>query len=81
VVHISSAYDHAKSHPLILDFHGAGVGAEYQTLVDNVMNDTLRLDGRDIITVYGQGTPGLDDFVVWQGAPYSSGANDVSTFA
>jgi hypothetical protein len=78
LVHISSAYDHAEAHPLILDFHGAGVGAAYQTLLDNVLNDTLRINRRDIVTMYGQGTTGTDGEVVWQGAPYSSGANDVS---
>jgi hypothetical protein len=80
LVHISSAYDHTKSHPLILDFHGAGVDASFETLIDNVFNDSLRIAGSDIVTVYGQGTLGSNG-LAWQGAPYSTGADDVSRFA
>jgi hypothetical protein len=77
LVHVNPNYDNSRSHPLVLSFHGAGANAQNQEAISNFSNNSLTINGMDFVMVYGQGTTGPRGDVVWQGAPYSSTANDV----
>jgi poly(3-hydroxybutyrate) depolymerase len=78
LVHTHPSFDNSKAHPLVLAFHGAGANAQNMEAISNLSNDSLRINAQDIVVVYGQGTEGTNDGDDWQGAPYWTGADDVS---
>ncbi len=70
LVHVPAGYEDASPTPLILAFHGAGGTSAQIELFSNL--DTL-----NAIVLYPQGTTGTNGKASWEGAPYSSGVNDV----
>jgi poly(3-hydroxybutyrate) depolymerase len=77
-LHITRTYDDSVPHPVIFAFHGANADAGNMEAISGLSSDTLKVAGVDPILVYGQGTVGTNG-KSWQGAPYSSSADDVSS--
>jgi poly(3-hydroxybutyrate) depolymerase len=77
LVHTPPNFDKTQAHPLVLAFHGAVANAQTMEAISNLSNDSLTINGMGIVVVYGEGTTGTNGGNDWQGAPYSSGANDV----
>jgi poly(3-hydroxybutyrate) depolymerase len=77
LVHVPANFDKTQAHPLVLAFHGAVANAQTMEAISNLSNDSLTINGMGIVVVYGEGTTGTNGGNDWQGAPYSSGANDV----
>ncbi|GAA4609548.1 carboxylesterase type B/predicted esterase [Actinoplanes octamycinicus] len=69
-LHLPDGYRQDRPTALILSFHGRTRTAEYQEQLTG-------MSGLPAILVYPQGTVGNDGQPSWQGAPYSSGADDV----
>ncbi|MET8957040.1 alpha/beta hydrolase family esterase [Streptomyces sp. NPDC004393] len=70
LVHVPADYQDAEHTPLILAFHGAG---ESDAQIESYSN----LSTLDAIVLYPEGTTGTNGDASWEGAPYSSGADDV----
>lgn len=70
LLHIPSGYHRWKPTPVVLAFHGRTRTSEYQ-------QELTQMDQLDAIVAYPQGTIGNDGEPSFQGAPYSSGVDDV----
>ncbi|GAA0603459.1 PHB depolymerase family esterase [Kutzneria viridogrisea] len=70
LVHVPANYEQGKAVPMVLAFHGRGQS-------DQLIETYSGLDALPAITVYPQGTATSNGQAGWQGAPYSSGADDV----
>lgn len=71
LVHVPADFTSLKYYPLLLFYPGKGATA-------NGAQQTYSLDKLPAITVYPYPTIGKDGYTAWQGAPYSSGADDVA---
>lgn len=69
-LHLPDGYRRHTRYPLVLAFHGRTRTAEYQEQLTG-------MSALPAIVVYPQGTIGTDGQPSWQGAPYSSGVDDV----
>lgn len=70
-IHLPSEFVSDKKYPVLLAFAGKGEKAKEFQL-------TRGLDTLPVITIYPQATIGTDGTTAWEGAPYSSGADDVA---
>ena len=70
LLHLPDGYRANRSTPVVLSFHGRTRTSEYQ-------EELTRMDELDAIVAYPQGTIGTDGEPSFQGAPYSSGVDDV----
>ncbi|BEL12807.1 PHB depolymerase family esterase [Actinoplanes sichuanensis] len=70
LLHLPSGYHRWTPTPVVLAFHGRTRTSEYQ-------RELTRMDRLDAIVAYPQGTIGNDGEPSFQGAPYSSGVDDV----
>ena len=70
-VHLPASYVANDYAPLVIFYPGKGASAEAAQAAYNL--DTL-----PAIVVYPHPTVGTDGYNAWQGAPYSSGSDDVS---
>lgn len=70
LLHLPAGYRPGRLTPLILSFHGRTRTSEYQ-------EELTQMDALDAIIAYPQGTIGTDGQPSFQGAPYSSGVDDV----
>lgn len=69
-VHLPSNFLNYEYYPLILFYPGKGASAEGAQVA-------YGLDGLPAIVAYPHPTMGTDGYLAWQGAPYSSNADDV----
>ncbi|GAA2569756.1 hypothetical protein GCM10010435_49820 [Winogradskya consettensis] len=69
-LHVPAGYRGDTPTPLVFAFHGRTRTAEYQEQLTG-------MSALPAIVAYPQGTTGTDGEPSWQGAPYSSGADDV----
>ncbi|GIE81705.1 hydrolase [Actinoplanes philippinensis] len=70
LLHVPPGYRRWTATPVVLSFHGRTRTSEYQ-------QELTRMNELDAIVAYPQGTIGTDGEPSFQGAPYSSGADDV----
>lgn len=71
LIHTPTGFRSDRYLPVVVVFPGkGGVARQAQT--------AYKLDSLPAIMVYPQATAGTDGFYAWQGAPYSSGADDVA---
>ncbi|MFF0220051.1 alpha/beta hydrolase family esterase [Streptomyces vinaceus] len=70
LLHVPAGYRPDRPSPVVLAFHGAGQSAE-------LMESYSALSTLDALVLYPQGTTGTNGSASWEGAPYSSGADDV----
>lgn len=70
ILHVPVGYQPTDATPLILAFHGSGES-------DAQIEGYSGLSSLDAVIAYPEGTTGTDGKASWQGAPYSSGADDV----
>ncbi|MFF2148705.1 alpha/beta hydrolase family esterase [Kitasatospora sp. NPDC058190] len=70
LVHVPAGYRSADRTPLVLAFHGSG---ESDTQIESYSG----LSALDAIVLYPEGTIGTNGETSWEGAPYSSGVDDV----
>ncbi|WP_436535538.1 alpha/beta hydrolase family esterase [Actinoplanes sp. HUAS TT8] len=70
LLHLPSGYRPGRAMPVVLSFHGRTRTSEYQ-------QELTGMDRLDAIVAYPQGTIGTDGQPSFQGAPYSSGVDDV----
>ncbi|BCY09552.1 PHB depolymerase family esterase [Actinoplanes sp. L3-i22] len=70
LLHLPAGYRPGRATPVVLSFHGRTRTSEYQ-------EELTRMDDLDAIVAYPQGTIGTDGQPSFQGAPYSSGVDDV----
>jgi poly(3-hydroxybutyrate) depolymerase len=74
-------FDNTKAHPLIIAFHGGGADAGNQEAISNLSNNSLTINGQDLVVIYPQGTVGATGTRSFNGAPYSAtGIDDVRHF-
>lgn len=71
IVHLPDGLADDRYYPLLLFYPGKGATA-------SAARAAYGLDTLPAIVVYPSPTVGTDGFTAWQGAPYSSSANDVS---
>jgi poly(3-hydroxybutyrate) depolymerase len=79
-VHVKPyTFNNTKPHPLVIAYHGNGADAQNLEAISNLSNNSLTIDGQDIVTVYAQGTNGPKGTRSFQGAPYADpNVDDVS---
>ncbi|GAA2716327.1 alpha/beta hydrolase family esterase [Actinoplanes palleronii] len=70
LLHLPAGYRPGRATPVVLSFHGRTRTSEYQ-------RELTGMDGLNAIVAYPQGTIGTDGAPSFQGAPYSSGVDDV----
>ena len=70
-VHLPNGFSTTKYYPVVMYFTGKGTGS-----VDG--ERLANLNTLPAITIYPQATMGKDGYFAWQGAPYSSGVDDVA---
>ncbi|BCJ48453.1 hypothetical protein GCM10010168_76210 [Actinoplanes ianthinogenes] len=70
LLHLPDGYRAGRPTPVVLSFHGRTRTSAYQ-------EELTQMDRLDAIVAYPQGTIGSDGEPSFQGAPYSSGADDV----
>lgn len=70
LLHLPADYRPGRPLPVVLSFHGRTRTSEYQ-------EELTGTDALDAIVAYPQGTIGTDGQPSFQGAPYSSGVDDV----
>ncbi len=71
LVHVPDNFAANQYYPLMLFYPGKGASA-------SAAKAAYGLDNLPAIVVYPFPTEGKDGFLAWEGAPYSSGADDVS---
>nr|AIA16824.1 Alpha/beta hydrolase family [uncultured bacterium] len=69
-VHLPANFDTSQYYPIVVFFPGKGASAGTGQAMSG-------LDSLPAITIYPEPTVGKDGALAWQGAPYSSGADDV----
>ncbi len=69
-VYLPKNFDSSQYYPLIINYPGKGASARGGI-------QQSRLDTLPVISAYPSPTLGTDGHTAWQGAPYSSDANDV----
>lgn len=70
-VHLPDGFSSSEYYPVIVYFTGKGTNSFNGEKYSN-------LNKLPAIAVYPQATEGKDGYFAWQGAPYSSGADDVA---
>jgi poly(3-hydroxybutyrate) depolymerase len=77
-LHLPSGYNEQSEFPTVLSFHGKGDSDVWQEHITQLSESDLRIDGKEIIAVYPQGSKSSDGSgeLSWAGAPYSSTTSD-----
>jgi polyhydroxybutyrate depolymerase len=70
LVHLPADFNPSQYYPALLFFPGKGASASNG-------EQSGKLDQLPAITIYPEPTIGNDGYLSWQGAPYSSGSDDV----
>ncbi|MBM2623607.1 ferulic acid esterase [Actinoplanes sp. LDG1-06] len=70
LLHVPDTYRARQATPVVLSFHGRTRTSEYQ-------QELTQMDRLNALVAYPQGTIGTDGEPSFQGAPYSSGVDDV----
>ncbi len=71
LVHTPADFDNEKYYPLLLFYPGKGATPQ-------MIQNAYGLDALPVIVAYPYPTTSTDGFPSWQGAPYSSGSDDVA---
>jgi polyhydroxybutyrate depolymerase len=71
LVHMPDGFVHNQYYPLVMFYPGKGGGAQGSGI-------TYGIYSLPAITVFPFPTTGTDGYTAWEGAPYSSGADDVA---
>lgn len=70
-VHLPAAFDSNTYYPLVMLYTGKGASPE-------AVERSFGMDALPVVMVYPQPTASTDHSLAWEGAPYSSNADDVA---